>query len=129
MGPPPLVLVIDDNANIREALAIALGLEGYAVETATDGLDALQKLHAGLRPDLVVSDMMMPVMNGFAFRQAMLSDPTLPSIPFIAYSAVTDPNETAQHLHADACLYKPANVAQIAAIVHRFCRPSANPVH
>ena len=129
MASPPLVLVIDDSANIREALAVALGLEGYAVETATDGLDALRKLHAGLRPDLIVSDMMMPVMNGFEFRQALLTDPTLPKTPFIAYSAITDPNETARHLRADAYLYKPADIAQIAAIVHRFCRPRTNSVH
>jgi CheY-like chemotaxis protein len=116
-----LILVIDDYADVREGIAVALGLEGYRVVTASNGLDALNKLYDGLRPCLIILDMMMPVMNGFAFRQSQLEDPELAKIPLIAYSAITDPNETAQHLRADAYLYKPSDMAQMAAIVQQFC--------
>lgn len=101
---------------------MALGLEGYRVVTASNGLDALNKLYGGLRPCLIILDMMMPVMNGFAFRQSQLEDPELARIPLIAYSAVTDPNETAQHLRADAYLYKPSDLSELTAIVQQFCQ-------
>jgi CheY-like chemotaxis protein len=117
-----LVLVIDDYQDIRESIAMALGLEGYRVVTASNGLDALNKLYGGLRPCLIILDMMMPVMNGFAFRQSQLEDPELAKIPLIAYSTVTDPNETAQNLRADAYLYKPSDMSEITAIVQRFCQ-------
>jgi CheY-like chemotaxis protein len=117
-----LILVIDDYLDIRESIAMALSLEGYRVVTASNGLDALNKLYGGLRPCLIILDMMMPVMNGFAFRQSQLEDPELAKIPLIAYSAVTDPNETAQHLRADAYLYKPTDLSEIIAIVQQFCQ-------
>ncbi len=116
-----LILVIDDYADIREGIAVALGLEGYRVVTASNGLDALNKLYEGLRPCLIILDMMMPVMNGFAFRQAQLEDPQLAKIPLIAYSAITDPNETALDLRADAYLYKPSGMAEMTEIVQQFC--------
>jgi len=120
--PRDLILVIDDYADIREGIAVALGLEGYDVVTASNGLEALTKLHSGLQPCLIVLDLMMPVMNGFEFRQAQLADPGLAKIPLIAYSAVTNPFETAQHLRADAYLYKPTEMAEMTALVGRFCQ-------
>ena len=59
-------------------------------------------------------------MNGFEFRQAQLADPDLTRIPLIAYSGVTDPSETAQHLHADAYVHKPTDMEQMAALVRQF---------
>jgi CheY-like chemotaxis protein len=120
-----VVMVVDDYADIREGIAVALELAGYTVVTASNGFDALAKLHEGLRPCLIVLDMMMPVMNGFEFREAQMGNPDLAKIPLIAYSAVTDPNETARHLRADAYLYKPAEMTQITALVARFCQGNA----
>jgi CheY-like chemotaxis protein len=115
------ILVIEDHEDIREGLAITLALEGYTVEKASDGLEALAKLHAGLRPRLIITDLMMPMMNGFEFRRAQLADPDLAEVPLIAYSAVTDPSESAQHLYADAYLYKPTDMAATMALVRQFC--------
>ncbi len=118
-------MVVDDYPDIREGIAVALELAWYTVVTASNGFDALMKLHRGLRPCLIILDMMMPVMNGFEFREAQMEDADLAKIPLIAYSAVTDPNETARHLRADAYVYKPSEMAQITGLVGQFCHGNA----
>lgn len=122
-----VVLVIEDHEDLREGIRIALGMEGYTVEVAANGREALQKLYAGVRPCLIIMDLMMPLMNGFEFRQAQLAAADFKNIPLIAYSAVTDPRETAQQLHADAYLHKPTDVEQLAALARQFCPKRIQP--
>jgi CheY-like chemotaxis protein len=119
--PCDVVLVIEDHDDLREGLRIALTLDGYTVEVAANGRDALAMLSAGLRPCLIIMDLMMPVMNGFEFRAAQLADPELAKVRMIAYSGITDPGETAQHLRADAYVHKPTDLEQMAALVRQFC--------
>jgi CheY-like chemotaxis protein len=121
-----VVLVIEDHEDLREGFRIALMLDGFTVVVAANGREALAKLYAGLRPFLIVMDLMMPVMDGFEFRQAQLADADLAKIPLIAYSGVTDPRETALHLRAEAYLHKPTDVEQVAALVRQF-RPKQTP--
>jgi len=119
------VLLIDDHPDLRDGLEILLGLEGYAVETAANGRDALMKLYLGLRPCLIVMDLMMPVMNGFEFRQMQLADDRLADIPIVAYSGITDPAANRQ-LRAAAYLHKPSDPEQLAAIVRQLCPRAAH---
>jgi two-component system response regulator MprA len=63
------ILIIDDDATVRDVCSIALTEEGYLVETATDGLDALDRI--GCAPDVVVLDLLMPRMDGFAFLRRL----------------------------------------------------------
>lgn len=63
-GARPTVLVVDDSATMRRSVTMSLELGGYQVESAADGAQALAKLQAGLRPDLVLTDIVMPHMNG-----------------------------------------------------------------
>lgn len=119
-----VILVIDDNADLRDGLRIVLEREGYTVATASNGRDALNRLYSGVEPCLIIMDLMMPVMNGFEFREAQLADARLAKIPLIAYSGVTDPLQTAQQLHAVAYVHKPAEVEQLAALVRQFCPKS-----
>ena len=121
MTGPEAILVIEDHEDLRAGIAIALDLHGYAVETAANGLQALLMLQAGLRPCLIVMDLMMPVMSGFEFRERQLADPHLRGIPLIAYSGITDPWKTAQHLGAVAYLHKPVDMEQFTAVVRQFC--------
>jgi CheY-like chemotaxis protein len=121
MTDPEVILVIEDHEDVREGIAIALSLHGYAVETAANGLQALLMLEAGLHPCLIVMDLMMPVMSGFEFREKQLADPLLRGIPLIAYSGITDPRETAQHLGAAAYLHKPVDMEVFATVVGQFC--------
>jgi CheY-like chemotaxis protein len=67
------VLVVDDDELIRDTLATALADEGYAVRVAADGRAALDSLHEW-RPDLIVLDLMMPEMDGYAFRAAQRAE-------------------------------------------------------
>ena len=83
----PPVLVVEDDAAIRQALIDAIGAEGYRVETATNGLEALEKLRWGLRPCLIVLDMQMRLMTGWEFRSEQRKDPDLAKIPVVAMTA------------------------------------------
>src|SRR5262245_31878726 len=115
------VLVIDDSDDIRELLSLSLGSVGYAVVTTSNGLDALQLLHDGLRPQVILSDLMMPRLGGFEFREEQLRSAELRQIPFVVYSGVTDPERTASHLHADEVLHKPIDRNQLLEVVRRYC--------
>jgi CheY-like chemotaxis protein len=81
------ILVVDDERDIREAIAELLEEEGYDVEAAGDGAEALDKARA-CHPVVVLLDLMMPVMNGWEFRARQRGDPELASIPVIVVSAL-----------------------------------------
>jgi DNA-binding response OmpR family regulator len=80
------VLVVEDEEDIRDTVAEALLDEGYDVVRACDGAEALEKLRA-CRPGLVLLDLMMPRMDGWAFRAAQREDPAVSRIPVIVLSA------------------------------------------
>ncbi len=80
------VLVVDDERDLREGIAECLELEGYAVEQAKNGREALQ-LAAASRPAIILLDLMMPVMSGWQVMDALRVSPTLRSIPIIVISA------------------------------------------
>jgi len=81
------VLVVDDESDIREAVAEVLADEGYVVHGAGDGAEALRKARA-VHPDIVLLDLMMPGMNGWEFRAAQKGDPELSDIPVVVLSAL-----------------------------------------
>ncbi len=85
-----LVLVIDDDPMSRRSLATILELEGYEIEEAADGREALALLDRGLRPDVMLMDMRMPKMGGDELLRRMDGVPALSSIPVIVASAELD---------------------------------------
>ena len=86
-APTPSVLIVDDDRDIRENLGELLRDEGFAVEAAWNGAEAMKRLQAGFRPDLIILDLMMPVMDGITFRQRMKESNGLGSIPVIGLTA------------------------------------------
>lgn len=91
------VMVVDDNPHAADALAQYLRLDGFAVVTAENGLEALGFLQRGLTPDLIVLDLTMPIMDGWQFRRQQLADPQLARIPVVVCTAVP-PRDDSAHL-------------------------------
>jgi two-component system response regulator MprA len=96
--------VIDDEPQVRATVKEALALEGYEVSEATNGLEGLAMLPL-LRPDAIVLDLWMPVMDGWAFRRAQLE--SHPEIPVVVLSALDIASERLAELRADALIGKP----------------------
>lgn len=84
---PGRILVMEDDADIRSSIASVLGKEGYQVTTAVNGRDALDRLADAPQPDLVLLDLMMPVLNGFDFLAEIRTHPKWSFIPVIVVSA------------------------------------------
>ena len=81
------VLLVEDDAAIAGSLGEALREEGLEVATAQNGREALQVLRGGLRPSVILLDLMMPVMDGWDFRHEQLRDPALRDIPVVVVTA------------------------------------------
>jgi len=110
------ILIVDDDPDIRDALGECLRYEGYNVHVAADGRDALDRLEFGLKPDLILLDLMMPVVNGFEVLLALRSKPEWRSIPVVVVSA--NRGYKAEDLAgAVDILRKPVNVDRLIAVV------------
>jgi len=119
--PAAPVLVVEDNAEVRQALVALLEAEGYHVAEAVDGVSALRLLRTGaVQPCLIVLDLMMPRMSGWDFRMEQSSDLRLAGIPVVVVSA--DPLASqAERMGAAAVLSKPADPERFIALIGRHC--------
>src|SRR6516165_3917335 len=77
------ILLVEDDEIVRRAIQMVLEWEGYYVECARNGQEALDTLRAGSRPSLILLDILMPVLDGEEFRREQLQDPRFASIPVI----------------------------------------------
>jgi CheY-like chemotaxis protein len=112
------ILVVDDDAAVREALTQLLELEGYRVTPAANGLEALNLLRNKQAASLVLLDLMMPVMDGWAFLAERARDPTLAAIPVIVISAAT---QRGDRLDTVACLRKPIDPEALLELIEHLC--------
>jgi CheY-like chemotaxis protein len=117
------VLVVDDDDGCRTFLGEFLTLLGYKVETAGDGLEALEHLaDPGLRPCVIVLDLMMPVMSGWEFRREQARDARLASIPVVLVSGVVkDLGQEAEAVQVKDYVKKPFDLNALAAAIGRHC--------
>jgi CheY-like chemotaxis protein len=113
------VLIIEDDADLREMMAQLLLLEGFRAETAANGRDALRYLEQGDRPDVILLDLMMPIMDGWEFRRRQVQDPDIAGVPVVVLSAL-DPARAAD-LGGTAFLKKPLDFDRLLELVRRFC--------
>jgi CheY-like chemotaxis protein len=109
------VLVIDDEESVRDVLRRFLTQAGYQVLTAADGREALQFVHSGPPPDVLILDLMMPVMNGFEVLSALRANQDWKGIPVIVLTATM--GYSADHLDVDATLIKPFDSVTVQAAV------------
>ena len=116
------ILVVDDDAALRNTLVEALEGEGYRTTSASNGLEALERLRGEKTPPAVILlDMMMPVMDGWAFRDEQQRDPQLAEIPVVVFSAQGNVKEMASEVSASAYLKKPVTLKELLAILGKFC--------
>jgi CheY-like chemotaxis protein len=111
-----LILVIDDDPGVQEFLQIALEAEGYEVVIARDGKNALEKL-VTITPDLILLDLMMPRMNGYAFAEALQQQGCRSAIPLIVLTANAQAKEKAALVAADAYLTKPFDLVDLFELI------------
>ena len=112
------ILIVDDDPDIRDALGECLRYEGYGVHAAADGRDALDRLEVGLRPDVILLDLMMPVLNGFDVLEALNRRPDWKDIPVVIVSA--NRGYEAEDLKGAAgVLRKPVSVDRLLAVVEQ----------
>jgi CheY-like chemotaxis protein len=116
------VFIVEDDADTREMLGRFLELEGFAVESAVNGQQALQRLCEGAHANVIVLDLMMPVMDGWQFRREQIRHAELASIPVIVVSAAG--RDRIEKIEADAYLSKPVDLEELLERVTRYCRPS-----
>ena len=116
---PPSILVVDDDADIREALVDVLTDHGYAAKGVSNGREALDYLRGGERPRLILLDLMMPVMDGLQFRQEQLNDPDLSELPVLLISAGNDVAQSAKALGVADSMRKPLDLDQLLDVVAR----------
>ncbi len=111
------VLIVEDDVDIRETLGELLASAGYETACAANGLEGLTAARRAT-PDLIVLDLMMPVMDGWQFRSAQRDDPALAAIPVIVISA----SAAAPAIDADTYLEKPFSMDRLVAEVRRLSR-------
>jgi CheY-like chemotaxis protein len=121
---PLSVLIVEDDADIREVLADVLECEGYSVMQAANGEEALWLLRSEPLPSAIVLDLMMPVMNGTEFRVAQLADPRLASIPVIVLTANVVATHDIERLAVAHSLMKPIRLEQLTTTLSRVSCPS-----
>ena len=114
------VLIVDDDASTRDAIAALLKGSGFTVVTAADGDDALALLRSGVEPSLILLDMFMPRKDGWQFRAEQVADPELSGIPTIAFSGDDTIEDRAVALGLPF-LTKPVALDRLVNIVKRYC--------
>jgi CheY-like chemotaxis protein len=120
------ILIADDDPDVRESLRLLLELQGYSVDEARNGQEALVRLNAA-PPCLIVLDLMMPVMDGWQFRRAQLQDPQFASVPVVVISAVPAHLQRTSELAAHRVFSKPFDYDALLAEVDIICATSEPP--
>jgi CheY-like chemotaxis protein len=116
-----LVMLVEDDHDVREAIAEALGDAGFTVIEAENGADALTRLRVAERlPRVILLDLMMPVMDGRQFREVQRGDPRLAGIPIIVLSAHGNARDRASEMGIAEFLPKPIRLDVLLQAVRRY---------
>ena len=116
----PSIMIVEDDRDTREMLGRFLELEGFEVQTAANGqlaLDALQQTE----PCVILLDLMMPVMNGWQFREQQARDPRFSRIPVVVVTAA-GPRDDIPKITADGWLSKPVDFDRLLATIAPLCQ-------
>jgi CheY-like chemotaxis protein len=115
---PCTVFVVEDDVDTRDMMGRFLELEGFAVEVAANGKQALERLNAGVHPCVILLDLMMPVMDGWQFRREQKQDPAIADIPLIVITAT---GKRPVLVDADELVMKPLDLTRLFDAIDRYC--------
>jgi len=115
------ILLVEDDFDVRDMMTFFLESEGYRVTAAANGQEAIDYLKKGQTPRLILLDLMMPVMNGWEFRQQQQQDPRLSQIPVVVISADSNVREKANRLGASNYLAKPIEFDVLLKVIKSLC--------
>jgi CheY-like chemotaxis protein len=121
------ILVVDDDDSLRELLRMHLAAAGYEVSTAVDGITAGYQVLKN-PPDLILTDINMPHMDGFEFVAALKADKTLPAIPVIFLTSIEDGDSRGKELGAVGYLTKPVRADRLLELVAKHTPGGAIPI-
>jgi CheY-like chemotaxis protein len=113
------VFVVEDDNDTRDMLGRFLELEGFEVELACNGQQALERLNEGVQPCVILLDLMMPVMDGWQFRRQQVQRPDFATIPVIVVSAAG--RERLGEIDADGFLSKRVDLELLLERVSQYC--------
>ena len=116
-SPRRFILIVDDDAAIRSTVSEILELEGFTVETAANGSEALITIHRQL-PRLIILDMRMPVMDGWVFARTLRKEGV--SVPILVMTAAQNARRWAEEIGADAFIAKPFDLEELLRAVNSF---------
>jgi CheY-like chemotaxis protein len=120
------ILVVEDDRFIQETLKVLLNMEGYEVDVANNGLEALNLLSSSsCPPDLIVLDLMMPIMNGLEFHKHIKNHPRWGAIPIILLTTDPRADERGKQMGARESLKKPVEMNRLLEVVYRECHSRA----
>ncbi len=120
-SPGSCILIVEDDADLRNSLAELLQEEGYRVSGAANGQEALHYLEECPPPCIILLDLMMPVMNGWEFRERQQQDPALAEIPVAVVTGVRNTRDRVAALNAVGYFQKPVDVPTLLSTVAAFC--------
>ena len=116
-----LILIVEDDLDVAESVADVLQSAGYCTAIAGNGREALDHLQKNNHPDLILLDMMMPVMDGWQFRAEQRKLPALDSIPVVTVTADGDARGKAASIQAAGHVVKPFMIDRLLDEVERIC--------
>jgi CheY-like chemotaxis protein len=116
-----LILIVEDDVDVAESVAAVLEAEGYRTDIAANGREALEHLGKNDHPDLILLDMMMPVMDGWKFREEQRKLHALASIPVLTVTADGDARGKAASIQAAGYIHKPVAIDSLLDEVERIC--------
>ena len=115
------VLIVEDDAGIRETLLEILEEEGYQAAAASNGWEALQVMRRAGPPCVLVTDLMMPVMDGWELLGQVRQDAALASVPVVIITGDGRAEVRAEALGTSGCLLKPLDIGRLLSLVERYC--------
>src|SRR5262245_33009815 len=114
------IMIVDDSRAVRAGLERVFRGEGYDVATAGDGREALEQLESGVRPDLILVDLLMPGMDGVEFHRKLKSSVHLAMIPVVVLSASEPDPAWERELAGTECIGAPIDIERLIRIAERY---------